>query len=130
MRCSKVYKNRSSRRRKKHGTGQGSKAAVQKPERRLPGWLGQAGTDSDKAHKAACLPGGCMGLNCSKQQDLKQCGGIGPAQKIQRQREPQCGIAEQRDDLADRYLIKGGIHGDVFPRYDSFVHTYRLEVCM
>ena len=46
------------------------------------------------------------------------------------QREPQCGIAEQRDDLADRYLIKGGIHGDVLPRYDSFVHTYRLEVCM
>lgn len=71
-----------------------------------------------------------MGLNCSKQQDLKQCGGIGPAQKIQRQRERQCGIAEQRDDLADRYLIKGGIHGDVLPRYDSFVHTYRLEVCI
>lgn len=60
------------------------KAAIQKPERRLPGWLGQAGTDSDKAHKTACLPGGCMDLNCSKQQDLKQCGGIGPAQKIQR----------------------------------------------
>ena len=45
MRCSKVYKNRGSRRRKKHGTGQGSKAAVQKPERRLPDRLGQAGTD-------------------------------------------------------------------------------------
>ena len=59
----------------KHGTGQGSKVAVQKPERCLPGWLGQAGTDRDKAHKAACLSGGSMGLNCSKQQDLKQCGG-------------------------------------------------------
>ncbi|MDD6426125.1 MAG: hypothetical protein PUF73_01010, partial [Gemmiger formicilis] len=45
VRCSKVYKNRGSRRRKKHGTGQGSKAAVQKPERRLPDRLGQAGTD-------------------------------------------------------------------------------------
>ena len=49
-----------------------------------------------------------------------QCGGIGPAQKIQRQRKPQCGIAEQRDDLADGYLIKGGIHGDVLPCYDRF----------
>ena len=75
MRCSKVYKNRGSRRRKKHGTGQGSKAAVQKPERRLPDRLGQAGTDRDKAHKAACLSGWSMGLDCSKQQNLKQCGG-------------------------------------------------------
>lgn len=45
MRCSKIYKNRGCSCCKKNGTGQGSKVAVQKPERRLPDRLGQAGAD-------------------------------------------------------------------------------------
>ena len=52
------------------------------------GWVRQAQTVISLIKRPVCPVGGCMGLNCSKQQDLKQCGGIGPAQKIQRQREP------------------------------------------
>ena len=55
--------------------GRAAKRPYKSPNAACPtGWVRQAQTVI-RLIKAACLSGGSMGLDRSKQQDLKQCGG-------------------------------------------------------